>query len=191
MATVTVRIPTPLRPLAGGASELQVTGATVGEALQQLEPALNERILSPEGEVRHFVNIYLGSRNVGAMDGLGTPVGEGDLISIIPAVTGGSARTLERRMAEVRVRIPEVSPREALDLQRAGAVLVDVRELEEIAEGTPAGALTLGRMLHYDALPARFTELQLERDPGCRYCADPANFPGYVDYEAFCTAAAA
>lgn len=145
MTKVTVRIPTPLRPLAGGAGELQIPGATVREALQQLDPALIERILTPEGEVRHFVNIYLGSRNVVALEGLATPVAEGDIISIIPAVAGGSARALERRMAELRACIPEVTPREALALQRAGAVLVDVREPEEIAEGTPAGALTLGR----------------------------------------------
>jgi molybdopterin/thiamine biosynthesis adenylyltransferase len=47
----------------------------------------------------------------------------------------------------------------------------------------------VGRMLHYDALRARFTELRLWRDPGCRYCGEGARFPGYVDYEAFCTAA--
>lgn len=145
MATVTIRIPTPLRPLAGGAGELQVTGATVGEALRHLDPSLIERILTPEGEVRHFVNIYLGSRNVGALEGLATPVAEGELISIIPAVAGGSPRAIERRMAELRARIPEVSPREALTLQRAGAALVDVREPEEIAAGTPAGAVILGR----------------------------------------------
>ena len=145
MATVTIRIPTPLRPLAGGAGELQVPGATVGEALRRLAPSLIERILTPEGQVRHFVNIYLGSRNVGALEGLATPVAEGDVVSIIPAVAGGSARVIERRMAELRTRIPEVSPREALALQRAGAALVDVREPEEIAAGTPESALTLGR----------------------------------------------
>jgi molybdopterin/thiamine biosynthesis adenylyltransferase/rhodanese-related sulfurtransferase/molybdopterin converting factor small subunit len=145
MTNVTFRIPTPLRPLADGVGELQIPGATVGEALRQLDPALIERILTPEGQVRHFVNIYLGSRNVASLQGLATPVTEGDILSIIPAVAGGSPRARERRMEELRARIPEVSPREALELQREGAVLVDVREPEEISEGTPEGALTLGR----------------------------------------------
>jgi len=47
----------------------------------------------------------------------------------------------------------------------------------------------VGRMIHYDALPARFGEFRVERDPGCAYCGDGAEFPGYVDYEAFCATA--
>ena len=46
----------------------------------------------------------------------------------------------------------------------------------------------VGRVLHYDALRARFTELEVGRDPDCAYCADGAEFPGYVDYERFCAA---
>lgn len=53
------------------------------------------------------------------------------------------------------------------------------------------GEPLVGRLLHYDALHARFSEYELERDPHCRYCGDGAVFPGYVDYEAFCAAAAA
>ena len=48
----------------------------------------------------------------------------------------------------------------------------------------------VGRLLQYDALRARFTELRLERDPGCEYCGDGAVFPGYIDYEQFCRVAA-
>ncbi|HZM01268.1 MAG TPA: ThiF family adenylyltransferase, partial [Planctomycetota bacterium] len=51
------------------------------------------------------------------------------------------------------------------------------------------GRTLAGRLLTYDALEARFTELRLERDPGCRWCAPGGPFPGYVDYEAFCAAA--
>ncbi len=89
MTSVTIRIPTPLRPLAYGASEVQAEGTTVGEVLNQLDKALLERIFTPEGEVRHFVNIYLGSRNVSSLDKLETPVAEGDVLAIIPAVAGG------------------------------------------------------------------------------------------------------
>lgn len=89
MNQVIIRIPTPLRPLAGGASEIKAKGATVGEVLHYLDEALLERILTPDGEVRHFVNIYLGSRNVTTLDKLETPVAEGDVLAIIPAVAGG------------------------------------------------------------------------------------------------------
>jgi len=53
------------------------------------------------------------------------------------------------------------------------------------------GELLVGRLICYDALRARFTELELPRDPRCRYCGDGAAFPGYVDYEQFCARAAA
>jgi molybdopterin/thiamine biosynthesis adenylyltransferase/molybdopterin converting factor small subunit len=145
-ATVVIRIPTPLRPLAGGADELRIQGATVGEALQALDDALLERILTPEGEVRRFVNLYLGPDNVATLEGLATPIREGDVLSIVPAVAGGNAtQAKDQWLAQLRAEIPAVHPREALELQRAGAVLLDVREPDEIAAGTPEGALPLGR----------------------------------------------
>ena len=45
------------------------------------------------------------------------------------------------------------------------------------------------RAVRGDALQMNFTELQLERDPGCRYCGDGRAFPGYIDYERFCASA--
>ena len=89
MNQVTIRIPTPLRPLAGGADEMQAEGTTVGEVLHHLDKALLERILTPDGEVRHFVNIYLGPQNISKLDNLATPVTAGDVLAIIPAVAGG------------------------------------------------------------------------------------------------------
>lgn len=53
------------------------------------------------------------------------------------------------------------------------------------------GEPLVGRLICYDALRARFTELELARDAHCRYCGDGAAFPGYVDYEQFCARAAA
>jgi len=145
-ARVLVRIPTPLRPLVGGADELELHGTTVEEVLGGLDAALLEHILTPEGEVRQFVNIYLGADDVDTLDGLATRVGEGDILSIIPAVAGGSgAPGKDRWLAELRDRIPAVTPREALSLQRQGALLVDVREAAETASGAPAGSLPVGR----------------------------------------------
>jgi len=93
MNTVVVRIPTPLRSYTKGADEVHATGATVAEvmsALGAMHQGLLERVLDAEGEPRQFVNIYLGARNVRALQGMSTPVGEGDVISIIPAVAGGA-----------------------------------------------------------------------------------------------------
>ena len=53
------------------------------------------------------------------------------------------------------------------------------------------GEPLVGRMLYFDALRARFSELTLERDPQCRYCGDGREFPGYIDYERFCASVAA
>jgi molybdopterin/thiamine biosynthesis adenylyltransferase/rhodanese-related sulfurtransferase/molybdopterin converting factor small subunit len=142
----TVRIPTPLRPLVGGADEITVQGNTVGEAIRSLDRALVERVLTPEGELRHFVNVFLGATNIHVLQGLATPLGEGDVLVIVPAVAGGSEpKASDQRLAELRALIPEVTPHDALELQRRGAVLIDVREPDEIAAGTPSGALPLGR----------------------------------------------
>ena len=92
MTTVTVRIPTPLRPYTQGVDEVRAEGATVAEAIHALGAAyagLLARVLTPEGEPRQFVNIYLGSRNVRTLRGMATPVSDGDVISIVPAVAGG------------------------------------------------------------------------------------------------------
>jgi len=92
MSSVTIRIPTPLRSFTEGADEVKVNGSTVGEALKALGATHNgvlDRVLTPEGEVRQFVNIYLGSQNVRSLNGLVTPVAEGAVLSIVPAVAGG------------------------------------------------------------------------------------------------------
>lgn len=96
MTTVRVRIPMPLRAFTGGAEEVEVTGATVGEALQALgrrHEGLLPRVLGPDGELRQFVNVFVAGRNVRSLSGLATPVAEGDVISIVPAVAGGGGPT--------------------------------------------------------------------------------------------------
>jgi molybdopterin converting factor small subunit len=93
MSKVTVRIPTPLRAWTGGAAEIPVDGATVGEALRSLgrrHEGVLERILDGEGRVRGFVNVYVGDRNVRSLGGLDAPLDEGGVISIVPAVAGGA-----------------------------------------------------------------------------------------------------
>lgn len=91
--TVTVRVPTTLRTLTSGASEVEVEGATVAEVLEQLEsahPGFKDRLLDGDGALRRFVNLYVADDDVRFRDGLATPVADGDTVSIIPAVAGGT-----------------------------------------------------------------------------------------------------
>ncbi len=90
--SVTVRVPTTLRTLTAGASEIAVDGTTVAEVLDQLEaahPGFKERLLDPEGGLRRFVNLYVADDDVRFREGLDTEVADGDTVSIIPAVAGG------------------------------------------------------------------------------------------------------
>ena len=89
---VTVRIPTTMRPLAGGASTVDVEGATVAEVIASLEsanPGFNERLLDETGALRKFVNVFVADDDVRYLDGLATAVPAGATVSIIPAVAGG------------------------------------------------------------------------------------------------------
>ena len=90
--SVTVRVPTTLRTLTGGTSEVAVEGATVGEVLAALEarhPGFAERILDEDGGLRRFVNVFVADDDVRFMDGVATAVPDGAEVSIIPAVAGG------------------------------------------------------------------------------------------------------
>ena len=88
----TLRIPTQLRTLTGGAGEVTVDGSTVGEALKALDaahPGFGERLFDDEGKLRRFVNVFVADEDIRFLDGLSTPVGEGQAVSIVPAVAGG------------------------------------------------------------------------------------------------------
>ncbi len=90
--SLTVRIPTQLRPLTGGSGEVEVEGSTVGEALKALDaahPGMADRLFDEAGNLRRFVNVFLDDEDVRFLDGLGTPVPAGQTISIVPAVAGG------------------------------------------------------------------------------------------------------
>ena len=93
--TVKVRVPTQLRSLSGGAGEVAVEGATVGQVLSALEkahPGFGERIFDDTGQLRRFVNVFVAEEDVRFLQGLETPVGSGQTVSIVPAVAGGEGR---------------------------------------------------------------------------------------------------
>lgn len=90
--SISIRIPTTLRTLTGGASEVEVQGSTVAEALAALEqahPGFNERLFDDDGSLRRFVNVFVADDDIRYLDGVSTPVPDGETISIIPAVAGG------------------------------------------------------------------------------------------------------
>ena len=89
---VTVKIPTPLRALTNEQDSVTADGATLAELVEQLEgafPGMRERICEDSGELRRFVNVYVNGEDVRFMEGLKTALGEGDEVSIVPAVAGG------------------------------------------------------------------------------------------------------
>lgn len=89
---VTVRIPTTLRPLAGGSSTVQVEGDTLADVIANLDaahPGFNDRLLDESGSLRKFVNLFVADDDVRYLDGLSTATPAGTTVSIIPAVAGG------------------------------------------------------------------------------------------------------
>ena len=92
MSDIVVRVPAALRAFTAGEHELRTAAGTVGEVLREiarLHPQLIQRVLSPEGNLRPFVNVFVGRANVRGLQGLATPVPAGAVVSILPAVAGG------------------------------------------------------------------------------------------------------
>jgi sulfur-carrier protein len=90
--SVTVRIPTQLRELTGGAAEVDAEGATVADVLKDLEAkhaGFSERLFDEKGELRRFVNVFVADEDIRFLDGVDTDVADGATVSIVPAVAGG------------------------------------------------------------------------------------------------------
>jgi sulfur-carrier protein len=90
--SVTVRIPTILRSLTGGAAEVAADGSTLSEVLKAVDaayPGVAGRVLDDDGKIRRFVNVYVGDEDVRFANGLDTATPDGVTVSIIPAVAGG------------------------------------------------------------------------------------------------------
>jgi molybdopterin synthase sulfur carrier subunit len=89
----TVRIPAQLRKLTGGSGEVDASGGTLAEIIDDLEarfPGIAERLRDGSGELRRFVNVYVDDEDVRFLDGARTKVGEDARVSIVPAVAGGA-----------------------------------------------------------------------------------------------------
>lgn len=91
--TVSVRVPTILRPYTGGEAVVGVDGGTLADVLDSLDasyPGLKGRVLDDDGALRRFVNVYVDDEDVRFEGGLATPTPGGSTVSIIPAVAGGA-----------------------------------------------------------------------------------------------------
>jgi molybdopterin synthase sulfur carrier subunit len=88
-----VKIPTVLRPQVGGNKEVELAGATVGavvEALTTAYPSLKSQLLTADGDLNRFVNVYVNGQDVRYLDGLATAVAERDEVRLLPAMAGGA-----------------------------------------------------------------------------------------------------
>lgn len=90
--SIAVKVPTILRTYTGGSAEVTVAGATLAEAIADLDaqyPGIGARVLDEDGRLRRFVNVYVNDDDVRFLDDLATPTPDGSNVSIIPAVAGG------------------------------------------------------------------------------------------------------
>ena len=87
-----IHIPTPLRQYVAKQASVEVSGATVGEAMSALvahHPDLKKHLYTEDGKLRAFVNLYVNDEDIRYLEELATPVAATDEVSIIPAVAGG------------------------------------------------------------------------------------------------------
>jgi MoaD family protein len=92
MSNVVVKIPTPLRPITAGQSEVKLEGATVGEILLKLDAqyrGFGERVLDDGKNVKRFINVFVNEDNIRDRKELDTELKNGDTISILPSIAGG------------------------------------------------------------------------------------------------------
>ena len=90
-----VKIPTVLRPQVGGNKEVELGGATVAEVVEALTvayPSLRAQLLTEDGSLNRFVNVYVNGQDVRYLDGLATSVAERDEVRLLPAMAGGELR---------------------------------------------------------------------------------------------------
>ena len=88
----TLRIPTPLRAYTSGKSEVAVNGANITDALNDLTtqfPAIKPHLFNEGGDLRPFVNLFVGENNIKDLQGVDTPIKEGDKLMLIPSIAGG------------------------------------------------------------------------------------------------------
>jgi molybdopterin/thiamine biosynthesis adenylyltransferase/rhodanese-related sulfurtransferase/molybdopterin converting factor small subunit len=176
---VRVRIPTPLRPYAGGRAEVAASGASVAAVLDHLiaeSPGLRSHLFGDDGRLRSFVNLYLNGEDVRARSGLDSTVEDGDTLAIVPAIAGGAdgevARAVEVDLSREEIArysrhliMPEVTIEGQRRLKRSSVLLVGAGGL-----GSPAAlylaAAGVGRVgiVDYDVVDESNLQRQILHD---------------------------
>ena len=129
---VTVRIPTPLRRFAGDRADVQVAGGDLSGVLAGLFaecPGLQQYLVGDDGQLRNFVNVFVNGEDARYLGGTATPVKEGDTVTIVPAIAGGSSPAAELSRDEVlrysrHLIMPEVTIDGQRRLKGSSALLV-------------------------------------------------------------------
>lgn len=117
MASTIVRIPTPLRSFAGGHAEVATRGATVGALVREVAetyPALQKHLFTVDGKLRNFVSVYLNEEDVRYLQRDETPVKDGDIVSIVPAIAGGAPEAAHRRRGDSTLPVLPSPPTDSL-----------------------------------------------------------------------------
>jgi len=140
---VRVRIPTPLRPYAGGRAELSAQGATVAAVLDAVmaeSPGLRPHLLAEDGRLRSFVNVFKNGEDVRAQGGLSAALADGDQLAIVPAIAGGAAPVEEAALSREEIArysrhliMPEVTIEGQRRLKQSSVLLIGAGGL-----GSPA-----------------------------------------------------
>ena len=87
-----LRIPTPLRAYTSGQAEVTVNGSNISEALTDLTnqfPTIKPHLFNDGGELRPFVNLFIGEHHIKDLQGVNTPIKDGDKVMLIPSIAGG------------------------------------------------------------------------------------------------------
>lgn len=95
--SIKVQIPTPLQKVTQGNSEIEIEAGTIKELINNLEnnyPGIKERICDDKGEIRKFINLYVNEEDIRFLKQEKTKLHNGDEVSIIPAIAGGSISSI-------------------------------------------------------------------------------------------------
>ncbi len=117
MAKATVKIPTPLRPFADGHAEVAADEADVGSLVRRVAdtyPGLKRHLFTTDGTLRNFVTVYLNDEDVRYLQRDATPVKDGDVVSIVPAIAGGAPPARAQTPPTMLPVVPN-APSDALD----------------------------------------------------------------------------
>jgi sulfur-carrier protein adenylyltransferase/sulfurtransferase len=141
---VKILVPTALRQFAGGREEVEAGGATVGDVLGQLTTAhadLKKHLYKDNGQLRNFVNVYLNDEDIRYLEKAATPVADGDVITIVPAIAGGAQAVEELTLSPDEIArysrhliMPEVTMEGQKKLKAAKVLLIGAGGL-----GAPLG----------------------------------------------------